>query len=57
MMKNKKADLLVGNIVFLILNLLFLSTLILFVANQGEGVILLEETYAKQKVFDNMPKR
>ena len=36
------------NIVFIILNLIFLMILILFLARQGEGAVLLEQTYAKQ---------
>ena len=39
---------LMENIVFIILNLIFLMILILFLARQGEGAVLLEQTYAKQ---------
>lgn len=44
----KRAGILVGNIVFIILNLLFLTMLILFITRQGGGVIILEQSYAKQ---------
>ncbi len=44
----KRGAILVENIVFLILNLLFLSLLVLFLLKQGEGAIILEESYSKQ---------
>ncbi len=44
----KRGTILVENIVFLILNLLFLSILILFLLKQGSGAIVLEEAYSKQ---------
>jgi hypothetical protein len=44
----KKGTILVENIVFIILNLLFLSILVLFLVRQGSGAILLEQTYSKQ---------
>lgn len=36
------------NIIFIILNLLFLIILVLFIARQGGGAIVLEQSYAKQ---------
>lgn len=45
---NKRGTILVENIVFLILNLLFLSLLVLFLLRQGNGAIVLEESYSKQ---------
>lgn len=45
---NKRGTILVENIVFLILNLLFLSILVLFLLRQGSGAIVLEESYSKQ---------
>ena len=45
---NKKGELLVGNIIFIVLNLLFLTILFLFISQQGSGLILLEQSYAKQ---------
>jgi len=36
------------NVVFIILNVLFLTILILFLARQGQGAIVLEQSYAKQ---------
>jgi len=44
----KKGTILIENVVFIILNLLFLSVLVLFLVNQGSGAIVLEQTYAKQ---------
>ncbi len=44
----KRGTILVENIIFIILNLLFLSILALFLVKQGSGIILLEESYAKQ---------
>lgn len=38
----------VENIVFIILNVLFLSILILFLIKQGSGAIVLEQAYSKQ---------
>ena len=51
----KRAGILVGNIVFIILNLIFLTMLILFITRQGSGAILLEQSYAKQisLIFDS----
>ncbi len=46
-LKNKKGTLLVENVIFIVLNLLFLSIIILFLAKQGGGAILLEQSYAK----------
>ena len=46
--KQHRGELLVSNIVFIVLNLLFLTILILFVAQQGDGAIVLEQSYAKQ---------
>lgn len=36
------------NIIFIILNLAFLTILILFLARQGQGAVVLEQSYAKQ---------
>jgi len=44
----KRGSILTGNIIFILLNLLFLSILILFLIKQGGGAIVLEESYAKQ---------
>ncbi len=44
----KRGTILVENIVFIILNLVFLTILILFIAKQGSGAIVLEQSYAKQ---------
>ena len=46
--KNKKANILTENIIFIILNLVFLSILIVFVFSKSGGAAILEEKYAKQ---------
>ena len=46
--KSKKAAILMENVIFIILNILFLAILILFLFRQGQGAILLEQSYAKQ---------
>lgn len=47
-MKNKRGTILAENVIFIVLNLLFLVILILFIAKQGQGAIVLEQSYAKQ---------
>jgi len=44
----KKGNILTENLVFIILNVIFLIILLLFLFKQGEGAIILEESYAKQ---------
>jgi hypothetical protein len=44
----KKGTILVENIVFIILNVLFLSVLVIFLIKQGSGAIVLEQAYSKQ---------
>ncbi len=44
----KKGTILVENIVFIILNVLFLSILILFLLKQGSGTLVLEQVYSKE---------
>ncbi len=36
------------NLVFIILNLIFLTLLVLFLLRQGEGAVVLEQAYAKE---------
>ena len=45
--KNKKAALLPENILFIVLNLVFLSILLIFVYSKSGGLELYEEAYAK----------
>jgi hypothetical protein len=45
--KNRKANLLPENVIFIILNILVLVILIGFIAEQGNGVIVLSQSYAK----------
>lgn len=47
-MINKKGTILVENIIFIILNLVFLAILILFLFSHVGGAAVLEEKYAKQ---------
>ncbi len=44
----KKANILTENVIFIILNLVFLSILLLFVFSKAGGAAVLEEKYAKQ---------
>lgn len=47
-MFDKRGIILVENIIFIVLNLIFLTILILFIARQGQGAIVLEQSYAKE---------
>jgi len=47
-MKNKKANILTENIIFIVLNLVFLTILILFLFSKASDVSFVEEKYAKQ---------
>ncbi len=44
----KRAQILVENVVFIILNLIFLTILILFIYSKSGGEAVLEEKYSKQ---------
>lgn len=46
--KGKRGDILIGDIIFLILNLVFISILIIFVVSKTNDASLLEEKYAKE---------
>jgi len=46
--QKKNGNILTGNIVFILLNLVFLAILILFLLKQGSGAVVLEMSYAKQ---------
>ena len=48
MKKNKKGNILTENIIFIVLNLVFLSILILFLFTKMGSSAVLEEKYAKQ---------
>ncbi|MEK6817667.1 MAG: hypothetical protein AABX80_02590 [Nanoarchaeota archaeon] len=45
---NKRGEILVENVLFIVLNIIFISILIFFLFKQGSGAILLEQTYSKQ---------
>ncbi len=47
-MINKRGEILVENVIFIVLNIIFVSILIFFLFKQGSGAILLEQTYSKQ---------
>jgi len=47
-MRKKKGEMLMENLIFIILNLVFLGILVLFLINQGNGAIFLERSSAKQ---------
>lgn len=48
MKKNKKGNILTENIIFIVLNLVFLSILVLFLFTKMGSSAVLEENYAKQ---------
>ena len=48
MIKSKKANILTENIIFIVLNLLFLTILIIFLFSKMGSAAVLEEKYAKQ---------
>lgn len=43
----KGGQILVENVIFIVLNVLFLVILVLFLARQGNGAVILEQSYAK----------
>jgi len=45
--RDKRGALIAENIVFIVLNFVFLTILVLFIYSQAGGAILLEESYAK----------
>lgn len=47
-LKNKRGNILTEYVIFIILNLVFLSILILFVFSKTGGAAILEEKYSKQ---------
>ncbi|MAH03667.1 hypothetical protein CMI39_02675 [Candidatus Pacearchaeota archaeon] len=47
-MKEKRANILVENIIFIVLNLIFLTILVLFLFSKVGDAAVLEEKYAKQ---------
>jgi len=47
-MKNKKANILTENVIFIILNIVFFSVMILFIHVQSSSIHLMEEETAKQ---------
>ncbi len=46
--RGKKGDILIGDVIFIILNLVFLSILIIFIVTKANDASRLEEQYAKQ---------
>lgn len=45
--KNKQGKILLENVIFIVLNLAFITILALFLFKQGSGAIILEQSYAK----------
>lgn len=68
MVEGKRGELLVQNLIFIILNIMFLSILVLFLLKQSSGAVFLEDSYSKQialmidaakpgtKIYFNMEK-
>jgi hypothetical protein len=48
MIKSRKANILAENIIFIVLNLLFLTILVVFLVSKMGSAAVLEEKYAKQ---------
>jgi hypothetical protein len=46
-MKNRRGTILLENVIFVLLNIAFISILILFLVKQGSGAVILEQNYAK----------
>lgn len=46
--KNKRGTLLVENVIYIILNAVFLFALALFLIKQGSGAVVLEQAYSKE---------
>jgi len=47
MLKCKRGTILIENIIFIILNLIFITILVLFLFRQGNGAVVMEQSYAK----------
>ena len=47
-MKGKRGDILIGDVIFLVLNLIFLSILVIFLVSKTNDASIMEEKYAKQ---------
>ncbi len=45
--RDKRGTILIENVIFIILNLLFIAILVLFLFRQGNGAVVLEQSYAK----------
>jgi len=45
---NKRGEILVENLIFIILNLAFVVIMVLFLLKQGSGATIMENTYSKQ---------
>jgi hypothetical protein len=45
--RNQKGEILVENVIFIVLNILFISILAIFVVKQSSGVVVIEQTSAK----------
>lgn len=49
--QNRKGAILVENVIFIVLNILFITILALFLFRQGNGAVVLEQSYAKNIAF------
>jgi len=45
---DKKGTILLENVIFIILNLAFITIIVLFLLKQGSGAVVLEQSYAKK---------
>jgi hypothetical protein len=44
---NKRGNLLIENVIFILLNFVFLAIMVLFLFRQGSGTVVLEQSYSK----------
>ncbi|VVB83467.1 Uncharacterised protein [uncultured archaeon] len=49
--RDKNGVILIDNIVFIVLDLIFLAILVLFLYKQGSGAVMMEQAYAKNAVL------
>lgn len=46
--KSKNGQILVENVLFIVLNVVFISILLIFLFRQGSGAVIIEQTYSKE---------
>lgn len=46
--RGKRGNILTENVIFIVLNIIYITILIAFISNQGSGAVISEQVYAKQ---------